>query len=176
MPEHVDNPIPDRTSATRESILQMSVVPPGHPCLIAMQIMEEYEAYASAIDRDDSGLLAVMGNSNIRGTGGNVQQTIHFLGDLMQRIHSHIGKDLASLIATKDLTLVDLEPTMQFEIRGICARIHDEECGKWKIAREIDKSSDPEKGNRQAERFFPMFVDMASKWTIASMPAYHLSK
>ena len=135
MPEPVINPIPDRTSATRESILGMNVVFPGHPCLIAMQIMEEYETYNFATLRDDSGLLTLIENVNIKGSGASVYQTIHSLEHLMQVLHSHIGNDLASLITKNDLTLADLVTDLGEQVAAAVPPVWSGDRGRGRAVR-----------------------------------------
>lgn len=63
----------------REDILRMSVVYPGHPCLIAMQIMCSFPSYEAASQPTKHGWAEALSCSDVRGAGGAVNQGMELL-------------------------------------------------------------------------------------------------
>jgi len=63
----------------REDVLRMPVVYPGHPCLIAMQIMCAFPSYAAASQRTKHGWAEALSCSHVRGAGGAVNQVMELL-------------------------------------------------------------------------------------------------
>ena len=63
----------------RQNILRMSVVYPGHPCLIAMQIMCSFPSYEAASQPTRHGWAEALSCSDVRGAGGAVNQGMELL-------------------------------------------------------------------------------------------------
>lgn len=67
------------TPEQREATLRMSTVYPGHPCLIAMQIMCSFPSYVAAEKRTKAGWPEALACSDVRGAGGAVYQGLTVL-------------------------------------------------------------------------------------------------
>lgn len=77
-----DVPMTTRDSSLaehRQDILRMSVVYPGHPCLIAMQIMCSFPSYEAASQPTRHGWAEALSCSDVRGAGGAVNQGMELL-------------------------------------------------------------------------------------------------
>ena len=63
----------------REAVLRISTIYPGHPCLIAMQIMCSFPSYDAANQRTKEGWPEALSCSMVRGAGGAVHQGMELL-------------------------------------------------------------------------------------------------
>lgn len=70
------NPLPD---GVRKDALRMPTVYPGHPCLIAMQIMAAFPNYDAAAAPTAHGWREALSCSHVRGAGGSVNQGMEIL-------------------------------------------------------------------------------------------------
>ena len=64
---------------TTHSSDRIDTVYPGHPCLIAIQIMDNFQDYAAATQRTKLGWPEALSCSNVRGAGGAVYQGLSVL-------------------------------------------------------------------------------------------------
>ena len=71
-----DHPLPD---GVRRDALRMPTVYPGHPCLIAMQVMAAFPNYDAAAALTVHGWRAALSCSHVRGAGGAVNQGMEIL-------------------------------------------------------------------------------------------------
>ena len=71
-----DHPLPD---GLRRDALRMPTIYPGHPCLIAMQIMAVFTHYNAAADPTVHGWKQALSCSHVRGAGGAVNQGMEIL-------------------------------------------------------------------------------------------------
>lgn len=85
--ENVGNPVAsDNTlshaASARSGSIQINTVYPGHPCLIAIQIMDNFKDYAAATERTKPGWPEALACSDVRGAGGAVYQGLSVLEHL----------------------------------------------------------------------------------------------
>ena len=71
-----DHPLSDDV---RRDALRMRTIYPGHPCLIAMQIMAAFTRYDAAAAPTVHGWKQALSCSHVRGAGGAVQQGMEIL-------------------------------------------------------------------------------------------------
>ena len=67
------------TDDQRQAVYRMPTIYPGHPCLVAMQIMCAFDRYSDAAQRTEKGWKAALSSNRVRGAGGAVNQAMEIL-------------------------------------------------------------------------------------------------
>ena len=68
----------------KEAIRRMPTVYPGHPCLIAMQIMAAFPDAEAALKKTEHGWPEALSNSSVGGAGGATYQGVSVIKKLVE--------------------------------------------------------------------------------------------
>ncbi|MAC11055.1 MAG: hypothetical protein CMN74_02250 [Sphingorhabdus sp.] len=87
--ENVSNPVAPASASSDAATAhpqsdRIDTVYPGHPCLIAIQIMDNFKDYSAATERTKLGWPEALSCSNVRGAGGAVYQGLSVLNHLQK--------------------------------------------------------------------------------------------